>query len=312
MAMRHRKIFKIISGVVAVIISVPILFVLIVLVSISILNRTNGTIVSSRVQREYLLHVPESYDSSTATALVLSLHGAMAWPALQSKISRWNDVADENGFIVVYPSGTGTGPKTWFMKGAQNPSEMPDVVFVSQLIDTLEAKYNIDPARIYVNGLSNGGGMAFVLSCTLAHRIAAIGAVAAAQSLPWDWCPDSTPVPMIAFHGTADPIVPFVGGKVWMAPEPFPSIRSWVANWARRNECASTPIESEVVADVIRLEYAGCAQDASVVLYEIQGGGHSWPGGKPLPKWLVGSTTTAVDATRQMWSFFRQHPLQVR
>lgn len=148
------------------------------------------------------------------------MHAAMNWPAYEMKISQWNKTADENGFIVVYPAGTGTGPKTWFMEGARTPSRMPDVRFISELIDTLEAHYNIDSTRIYANGMSNGGGMAFALSCTLSNRIAAIGAVSAAQSLPWSWCADSTPVPMIAFHGTADPFVPYEGATPgWLEPQ---------------------------------------------------------------------------------------------
>jgi polyhydroxybutyrate depolymerase len=167
------------------------------------------------------------------------MHGAMNWPSFQMNLSQWNEAADENGFIVVYPAGRGTGPKIWSMEGEQTPSRMPDVVFISELIDTLEAAYNIDTTRIYADGISNGGGMAFVLSCTLSHRIAAIGAVAAAQLLPWSWCADSRPVPMIAFHGTGDRLTPYNGGKVWLAPETFPSIPTWTANWARRNRCAA-------------------------------------------------------------------------
>jgi polyhydroxybutyrate depolymerase len=119
-------------------------------------------------------------------------------------VSQWNKAADAHGFIVVYPAGEGGGPKTWLMRGRRTPSRMPDVIFISELIDKLGASYNIDPTRIYANGLSNGGGMAFALSCTLSDRIAAIGAVAAAETLPWSWCMDLRPVPMIAFHGTAD------------------------------------------------------------------------------------------------------------
>jgi polyhydroxybutyrate depolymerase len=195
------------------------------------------------------------------------------------------------------------------MEGARTPSRMPDVRFIAELIDTLEANYSIDPTRIYVNGFSNGGGMAFVLSCTLSRRIAAVGVVAAAQSLPWTWCADSTPVPMIAVHGTADPIVPYDGGKVWLAPLPFPGVRTWAANWARRNRCAPKPVDSVVAADVRSLEYRNCAGDAAVVLYTIEGGGHSWPGGKPLPRWIAGSTSNSIDATDLMWSFFRRHRL---
>ena len=85
----------------------------------------------------------------------------------------------------------------------REPGLARDVRFISELIDKLEAAYNIDPTRIYANGLSNGGGMAFVLSCTLSDRIAAVGMVGAAQTLPWSWCTDRRPVPMIAvsWHG---------------------------------------------------------------------------------------------------------------
>jgi polyhydroxybutyrate depolymerase len=151
------------------------------------------------------------------------------------------------------------------------------------LIDTLEATYNIDPTKIYANGISNGGGMAFVLSGALSDRIAAVGTVAAAQSLPWSWCTDHRPVPMIAFHGTADPMVPYQGGRSGdpFNPLTFPAVRDWTANWARRNRCGPNSIESVVASDVTRLEYSDCADDAAVVLYTVWGGGHSWPGGKP-------------------------------
>jgi polyhydroxybutyrate depolymerase len=184
-----------------------------------------------------------------------------------------------------------------------------EVRFISELIDRLEAAYNIDPARIYADGLSNGGGMAFVLSCTLSDRIAAVGMVASAQLLPWSWCRDERAVPMIAFHGTADPLTPYNGGKTWIAPRSFPSIPKWTANWARRNRCRPNAVELAVAADVTRREYTNCADNAAVVLYTIRGGGHSWPGGGPLPEWLVGPTSRSIDATSQMWAFFRAHPL---
>jgi polyhydroxybutyrate depolymerase len=187
---------------------------------------------------------------------------------------------------------------------------MKDVTFISDLIDTLKATYNIDPERIYANGFSLGGGMAFVLSCTLSDRIAAVGMVSAAQTLPWGWCRDDRPVPMIAFHGTAD-LVPYEGGP---SPDPFnpltfPAVRDWTANWARRNRCTQEPIESMAAADASRLAYTNCAGDASVVLYTIRAGGHTWPGGKPLPEWIVGPTSRSIDATGEMWAFFREHRL---
>jgi len=306
----------------AVVFGLPITLVLLFVLFLNLLNpvilgssnQVNGSIVSSGKKREYLLYIPASYDRTRPTPLVLSLHAAALWPATQMQISQWNKLADQHGFIVVYPSGIPIAPlpllpalPVWLVRG--DAGRTADVRFLSDLIDKLEGSYNIDPARIYVNGFSNGGGMTFVVSCTLSHRIAAVGTVAAAQDLPWSWCTDSRPVPMIAFHGTADPFVPYNGGKSLASPKPFPSVGEWSANWARRNRCGPSPVESAAAANVTRLEYTGCANDAAVVLYTIRGGGHTWPGGKPMPKWMVGTTSRSIDATTTMWAFFREHHL---
>lgn len=295
------RIKKLMIGAAVVIVGLPLLALLVALVSFKILNRTTGAIVSSSERREYLLHVPERYDPLTPTPLVISLHGAAGWPAQQRSTSGWDRLADEHGFIVVYPSGTGM-PRIWHVD--RGPGLMRDVRFIADLIDTLTGDFNIDSTRIFANGLSNGGGMAFVLSCTLSDRIAAVGTVAAAQSLPWEWCEDRRPMPLISFHGTADPIVPYGGGRSSVSPDTFPSVLSWTERWARRNRCDLAPVETVVAREVTRLEYTGCADDAPVVLYTVDGAGHSWPGGKPLPEWLVGSTTQSIDATALMWAFF--------
>jgi polyhydroxybutyrate depolymerase len=127
----------------------------------------------------------------------------------------------------------------------------------------------------------------------------------------WNWCTDHRPVPVIAFHGTADPICPYNGGPSKLAGGSFPSVRGFFANWSRRNQCRTNPIESSVPADVTRLEYTNCAGDAGVVLYTVKGEGHQWPGGRPIvAKWLVGPYSHSIDATRQMWTFFREHQLR--
>jgi polyhydroxybutyrate depolymerase len=294
--------------IVLVLISLPVVLAAIEAVSFFVANRSNGSFVSSGEKRDYLLYVPKSYDRTKPTPLVISIHGAALWGAAQKEISQWNRVSDREGFIVVYPSGvSGYGPRIW--REDNEAGLKKDVRFISELIDTLEAAYNIDPTRIYANGLSNGGGMSFALSCTMSDRIAAVGLVGSAQLLPWEWCTDHRPVPMIDFHGTADPAVPYDGGKTWVAPPRFPKQTTWAANWGRRNRCAPTPIDSAVATDVTRRTYTSCADDASVVLYTIKGGGHSWPGGKPLPEWLVGATSRSIDASSVMWAFFHEHPL---
>jgi len=260
---------KIVIGAALVLIGLPIVLVLIVYGSFYAVfyfpNRTSattGSIVSSAEKREYLLYVPKSYDRAKPTPLVINLHTAMSWPTSSMNISQWNLVADEDGFIVVYPAGTGFGSKSWEMTGSETPSRMPDVIFISELIDKLEVSYNIDKTRIYADGMSNGGGMAFN------------------------------------------------GGRTKFGDDIFPSVPSFMANWARRNRCGPNPMESAFAADVTRLQYTDCADDASVLLYTVKGEGHQWPGGKPIvAKWLVGPYSHSIDATRQMWGFFREHAL---
>jgi polyhydroxybutyrate depolymerase len=269
-----------------------------------ILNRTNGKLVSAGETRRYLLYVPESYDPSVPTPLVITLHGFAQWPANQAAVSRWNRLADEYGFIVVYPAGTGF-PMRW--RTGDEVGATKDLTFISNLIDQLSAEYNIDPARIYANGISNGGGMSFLLSCRLSERIAAFGSVAGAYNTPWAACNPSRPVPAIFFHGTGDPIVPYPGGPAGPSGFIFPSIPAWVAEFVGRNGCDASPQDLPTQGDVSGVQYKNCLAD--VIFYTIDGGGHSWPGGGYLPKFIVGNTTQDVDASRTMWDFFQQHPL---
>ena len=303
--MRDRRV---VLGAALALIGLPVVMVPIEAASFYTANRDNGSFVSSGEKREYLLYVPRGYDRRRPTPLVISMHGAGLWGAAQKEISQWNDLADKQRFIVVYPSGVGgKGVRIW--RAQPGAGLTKDVRFISELIDTLKASYNIDSTRIYANGLSNGGGMSFVLSCTLSDRIAAVGMVGAAQTLPWSWCTDHRAVPMIAFHGTADRHVPYAGRSSWISSRPFPNVPRWTADWARRNRCGANPVESAVAADVTRRAYTNCADGADVVLYTIQGGGHTWPGGGPLPEWFVGTTTHTIDATSLMWAFFRDHQL---
>ena len=303
--MRDRRL---VLGTTLALIGLPVIMAPIEAVTFYSANRDTGSFVSSGEKREYLTYVPSTYERSKPTPLVISMHGAGLWGATQRDVSQWNREADRHGFIVVYPSGVGgKGVRIWSVQ--PGPRLLKDVRFIRELIDTLRATYNVDTTRIYANGLSNGGGMSFVLSCTMSNRIAAVGLVASAQTLPWKWCTDTLPVPMISFHGTADPVTPYRGGRTWVSPRQFPSVRTWTANWAARNRCGPAPVASTVAPDVTRLEYTNCTNDASVVLYTIKNGGHTWPGGGPLPEWYVGRTSTSIDATAVMWSFFHDHPL---
>lgn len=304
------KKYKKILIVLASLLGAALLFVLIVGVFLMVANKTNGALISSGQKRQYLLYVPSTYDPNQPAPLIISIHGFAEWPAHQAQISRWNDLADEKGFIVVYPSGTDF-PKRWRTTDLSSSPDDPalDVKFISDLINQLEKQYNIDPNRIYANGLSNGGGMSYLLACSLADRIAAIGSVAGAYTYPLDQCRPSRPVPLIAFHGNADPIVPYLGGPSRSFDIPFPSVPLWMQGWADRNQCqTAAPILQD--SEISGTSWTNCSHNADVIFYAIAGGGHSWPGGDPIPAWIVGKTSQAIDATRVMWQFFEQHPLK--
>ena len=291
--------------VIAILFIAVITLVLAALALYLLSNRTNGQITSSGERRRYLVYVPESYNPEHLTPLVINIHGFVQWPANQMRVSQWNALADQHGFIVVYPSGTGI-PLRW--RVTDEPDK--EVAFFSDLIRVLGQTYNIDLSRVYANGLSNGGGMSLLLACRLPDQITAVGAVAGAFH---GTCEDATqgrPVPAIFFHGEEDRIVPFEGGVYERTGIPFPNIPEFVAAYAQGNGCHPTPTTLMETGNVTGIRYSDCHQDADVVFYTIADGGHTWPGGSPLPEWIAGKTSQEIDATQLMWEFFWEYALE--
>jgi polyhydroxybutyrate depolymerase len=275
---------------------------------------TNGKIKSSGQTRKYLIYVPESYDPDTKTPLVISIHGFVEWPAHQQSMTGWNKVADENGFLVVYPKGTGF-PLRWSTRPSEeNPGAMDEELqFFSDLIDHLSKFYNIDPSRIYVNGMSNGGGMSELLACEFSDRITAIGGVAGAYVYPREDCHTARPMPVIAFHGVDDEIVIYQGGASSRDEQfIFPGVEAWAGGWAENNSCSTTPEISKITNEITRRYYTDCEADAEVILYSLEGAGHTWPGGEKLPVWIAGYTNQDINASALMWEFFSSYSLELK
>ena len=277
--------------------------VLVGLIALNFADRTNGRLVSSGQKREYLIHIPESYNPKEPVPLVINIHGFAQWPANQAKVSQWNQLADEENFIVVYPSGLGF-PKRWRVTATdEDPTGMEtELQYFRDLIAKLSREYAIDPQRIYANGLSNGAGMSLRLACSMPEHIAAIGGVAGAYLVDLDDCPGG--VPGIFFHGQSDTIVPFDGGPSERFPIPFPNIVEFVEVYAQLNGCDTKKTVILDESNVLGVHYEGCQAGADVVFYTIADGGHTWPGGNPLPESITGKTTHEIDATRLMWEFF--------
>jgi len=150
--------------------------------------------------------------------------------------------------------------------------------------------------------------MAIQLSCELPDRIAAVSSVGGAYRESPDLCPNSKPVPIVMFHGTADELAPYQGGKSPIAPFPFANVQRWAGRLAQRNKCAGNPVESRGAPRVQRLAYPSYAENADVVLYTVEGGGHTWPGGKHLAGWVFGPTIDNISGTKVTWDFFVEHP----
>jgi polyhydroxybutyrate depolymerase len=254
------------------------------------------TVLSGGQERCYHLYVPPGYEPARPAPLVLSLHGFLSNPDSQAWISGWHELADREGFLVVYPQGAAF-PQRWNAGATWGTAAVDDVQFFRDLLADLSAVPTavaaVDPARVYVNGFSNGGGMTVRFACEAAGQIAAIGTVAAAV-VDMPQCTPSRPVPAMAFHGTADPIVPY-------------GAEEWVATWARGNGCDPLPAAIPPQGDVRGIRYTGCDQGAKVILYTIEGGGHTWPGGAPIPG--LGKASRDIDATGEMWRFFQAYRL---
>jgi len=273
-------------------------------------------VASGGRDRCYYLYTPPQYDPGQPLPLVFSLHGFMSNPNSHALITKWHKLAKEEGFLLVYPQGT-EYPQRWDAGETWGVSDTDDVQFYHDMLADVASLASVDESRIYVNGFSNGGGMTVDLGCKAADTFAAMGTVSAAVVATEDCAPDR-PMPAIVFHGTADPIVPYEGGEMggWLlrqaaratnAPPAFAGVEDWVAYWAESNGCDLTPRPFREQGDARGIHYSECGANAEVILYTIEDGGHSWPGGFPIPG--VGKTSRDIDATEEMWKFFQMHTL---
>jgi len=295
----------------ALFLSLSVLVLAIIAVVSVLITQSNGKIISSGQIRRYILYVPDSYHPQTPTPLVISIHGFADWPAHHIRVSGWNEIADENGFILVYPMGTNF-PLRWLAHSLHDENGNPnlDITFISDLIQKLKDDFNIDENRIYVNGLSNGAGLSYLLACTIPDQITAAGGVAGAYLYPWSECRPTRPVPWILFHGTEDRIVPYEGGSSERFDYPFPAIPEFASQWAVKNQCNPNAQPLPSAGEISGIRYTDCKNDADVLFYTVHGGGHSWPGGGGLPRWIVGHTSHDLNASRVMWEFYSKHSLE--
>lgn len=262
--------------------------------------------------RTSIVHVPDSYDPTQGTMLVLNFHGFSSAGWQEALLSRMSGAADQRGFIVAYPEGVATSWNAGDCCGTAWTDSVDDIGFTKALLDRLEKDYCIDPKRVYATGMSNGGFFSHRVGCELADRFAAIAPVAGVLGFPDDKCHPSRPLPIIDFHGTSDPLVPYDGGTPILptlgAGLVFRSVAETMHFWQLNNGCSGDKKVIYQNGDATCEEWPDCTGGANTVLCTIDGGGHTWPGGLPVPP--LGKTSSDIDATATMLDFFQAHPMK--
>jgi polyhydroxybutyrate depolymerase len=277
------------------------------------------TVGVAGLTRTYRIHIPKTYDPNKPTPVILAFHGATDNVDFLEAHCQLNQKSEIAGFIVVYPeSADPSSPDTLHFNTGSPPNGIDypdDVTFTSKLLDDLGTVVNVDKNRVFATGISNGGMMCYRLAAELSDRIAAIAPIAATMGLPE--AHPKRPVSIIAFHGAADPIIPFESPDPSEEPSDAPTIRSAMETielWTAIDGCPADPRTERLpttvhdATSVTRNTYGPGKDNAEIILYIIRNGGHTWPG-TPGYKASLGLSSQNVSANDQMWEFFEAHPM---
>jgi polyhydroxybutyrate depolymerase len=244
-------------------------------------------LVSGERQRAYRLFVPPGYDGRQRLPLVLDLHGSGGNAAGQARTSGFETLSAAERFIVATLEGQGN---RWNVPVQDGRAD--DVTYVSDVIAHVAARVCTDETRVYATGFSGGGRMTSLLACKLGSRLAAVAPV---SGLRWPGPCEGRAVPVLTFHGLADPQNPYDGHAAGRGAEWDESVPDALASWARHNKCKGEAILEDPAGPLSTMRYDGCG-DAEVRMIRVDGLGHSW-------------TRVEVDTTAVMWQFFKGHRL---
>jgi polyhydroxybutyrate depolymerase len=279
-----------------------------------------GALVFQGKARSYYLYTPASYRADRSTPLLLVLHGYLGNDRLMMNMTGFNELAEKEGFLVVYPNAL---QARWRAYSAPSDRTDEDVAFIRALLQKVEEERNVDARRIYATGFSSGGFFSQRLACEMSDKIAAIAPVSATIGVPLtESCKPGRPVPVLMINGVKDPIITWQGKirKVRYAfrDSVITSVPEAVAFWRKHNGCALNP-ESKLVVHAAKgirgaeiRTFPGCRDSAEVKQIILERGGHTWPGSdhKVWPGGvLVGPTTHDINATEAIWEFFKAHPI---
>ena len=271
--------------------------------------------------RTYEYYIPTGYDGSEAVPLLFSFHGLGSSGTDQIDLTEFDALAEQEGFIAVFPDATVLDPES-YPSCAEGLPDLPgaeiqwnmgapgslqycagidDVGFVSDMVDWFENNYNIDESRIYATGMSNGAMFSYLLAFNLTGTFAGIAPVCSPMTLNLGG--NTTPITVIVMMGTADPIVPYEGyGSLNVTY----STDETIAYWCGVDNTTTGPVTTAWgptaldLTVVTRYVYSGGTDGTEVILFKVDGGGHTWPGG-PLYSPFVGKVTNHIDGSALIW-----------
>ncbi len=245
---------------------------------------TSGTLTFEGRDRTYALTVPASYDGSTPVPLIVVLHGAASSGRGMEAISGWDAIAEQEGFLVVYPDSVdvlwddGRLTNGWY-NGLDGTN---DIGFIPALIDDLSSQYSIDPDQVYLSGMNSGGAMALRLACEMPDRFAGVAVV---DALTWNFHVDECPaasdlVSLLILIGQEDAQYPIEGRDIPTTEPDDPDLRilsseETLAFWNMRNECNRETVQK--IDDSFSKVYPDCADGTTLAFFHIPGMGANWP-----------------------------------
>ncbi|WP_205513543.1 extracellular catalytic domain type 1 short-chain-length polyhydroxyalkanoate depolymerase [Longitalea arenae] len=275
-----------------------------------------ASITVNGLHRSYIVNLPPAYYSDTIRAypMVIALHGTGGSASQFERDYEFSEKADASGFVAVYPNGVASNGvlhlRSWNAGSCCDfamKNGIDDVSFISQLIDKMTRTYLIDPKRVYVTGMSNGGMMTYRLAAELSNKIAAIAPVSASMVYTAP-AHQPGPMPILHLHSALDRIVPYYGGSNALGYY-FPPIDSVLNGWAIRNNCLPNARVVVDNAQYKQLEWTNAQGNVLISHYVTQDGGHAWPGGKQVRS-RADIPSQVINANDLIWSFFQRFKLE--
>ena len=288
----------------------------------SLLVSDQRMVIHEGVEREYIIHVPENLNQDSP--IVFVIHGYTGSAEGIAAYTGMNNIAEREGFIVVYPQGTiDSNGNTFFNVGYEFNDDSPinDVSFIRELVRSISQEFNLKRKKAFATGMSNGGDMSYLLACTSSDLFKAVAPVAGVlmKGLK-DSCELSSPVPIFEIHGTADKISLFEGDLNneggWGAYYDLPSTIDFFAEryqLTNKSVKQMTSKESGADYDIFFERHWSDDLEEEVWMYRIEDGRHVWPGIKlnwwnnPLAWFYFGSGNEDINASEEVWAFFKKY-----